>query len=57
MYNYIAMYNKYGHNSIFYLFATRYSKSGLGEYYDWSSKSWLMRQRNATWMSDIMQTV
>ena len=22
VYNYIAMYNKYGHNSIFYLFAT-----------------------------------
>ena len=32
-----------------------YSKSGLGEYYDWSSTFWLMRQSNAAWMSDIMQ--
>ena len=58
MYNYIAMYNKYGHNSIFYLFATcTANPSGLVEYYDWSSISWLMRQSNASRMSDIMQTV
>ena len=58
MYNYIAMYNKYGHNSIIILLICHsYSKSGVGEYYDWSSKSWLMRQSNATWMANIMQTV
>ena len=52
VYNYIAMYNKYGHNSIIILLICHsYSKSELGEYYDWSSKSWLMRQSNAAWMS------
>ena len=32
-----------------------YRKSGLGEYFDWSSTSCLMTQSNAAWMSDIMQ--
>ena len=50
MYNYIAMYGKYEHNS---LICHSYSKSGLGEYYAWSSISWLMRQSNASRMPDI----
>ena len=28
VYNYITMYNKYGHNSIFYLFATHTANLG-----------------------------